>query len=64
MAGNTTTDLKSLRVDQASRYLPLEQLALSPQCGFASSLRGNLLSADDQFHKLDVMLETAAKVSG
>ena len=52
------------RIDQASRYLPLEQLALSPQCGFASSLRGNLLSEDDQFRKLDVMLETAAKVWG
>jgi len=52
------------RIDQASRYLPLEQLALSPQCGFASSIRGNLLSEDDQFRKLDVMLETAAKVWG
>jgi 5-methyltetrahydropteroyltriglutamate--homocysteine methyltransferase len=52
------------RIDQASRYLPLEQLAISPQCGFASSLRGNLLSEDDQFRKLDVMLETAARVWG
>jgi 5-methyltetrahydropteroyltriglutamate--homocysteine methyltransferase len=52
------------RIDQASRYLPLEQLAISPQCGFASSLRGNLLSEDDEFRKLDVMLETAAKVWG
>ena len=41
------------RIDQASRYLPLEQLAISPQCGFASSLRGNLLSEDDQFRKLE-----------
>jgi 5-methyltetrahydropteroyltriglutamate--homocysteine methyltransferase len=52
------------RIDQASRYLPVEQLAISPQCGFASSLRGNLLSEDDQFRKLEVMLETAAKVWG
>jgi 5-methyltetrahydropteroyltriglutamate--homocysteine methyltransferase len=52
------------RIDAASRYLPLEQLALSPQCGFASSIRGNLLSEDDQFRKIDVMLETAAKVWG
>ncbi len=52
------------RIDQASRYLPLEQLALSPQCGFASSLRGNLLSEDDQFRKIDVMLATAANVWG
>jgi 5-methyltetrahydropteroyltriglutamate--homocysteine methyltransferase len=52
------------RIDEASRYLPLEQLAISPQCGFASSLRGNLLSEDDQFRKIDVMLETAARVWG
>ena len=52
------------RIDDAARYLPLEQLAISPQCGFASSLRGNLLTEDEQFRKLDVMLETAAKVWG
>ncbi|MGB7948784.1 MAG: methionine synthase [Candidatus Binatia bacterium] len=52
------------RIDEAARYLPLEQMAISPQCGFASSLRGNLLSEDDQFRKLDVMLETATKVWG
>ncbi|MBM2804069.1 MAG: hypothetical protein HW419_1962 [Deltaproteobacteria bacterium] len=52
------------RIDDAARFLPLEQLALSPQCGFASSIRGNLLSEDEQFRKLDVMLETAAKVWG
>ena len=52
------------RIDDAAQYLPLEQLAISPQCGFASSIRGNLLSEDDQFRKLDVMLETAAKVWG
>jgi len=50
------------RIDDASRFLPLEQLALSPQCGFASSIRGNLLTEDEQFRKLDVMLETAAQV--
>jgi 5-methyltetrahydropteroyltriglutamate--homocysteine methyltransferase len=44
--------------------LPLEQLALSPQCGFASSIMGNLLTEDEQFRKLDVMIETAAKVWG
>ena len=52
------------RIDEAARYLPLEQLALSPQCGFASSLRGNLLTEEEQFRKLDVMLETARKVWG
>ena len=52
------------RIDDAARFLPLEQLALSPQCGFASSIRGNLLSEDEQFRKLDVMMETAEKVWG
>jgi 5-methyltetrahydropteroyltriglutamate--homocysteine methyltransferase len=52
------------RIDDAARYLALEQLAISPQCGFASSIRGNLLTEEDQFRKLDVMLETAAKVWG
>jgi 5-methyltetrahydropteroyltriglutamate--homocysteine methyltransferase len=50
------------RIDEAAHYLPLEQLAIGPQCGFASSLRGNLLSEDEQFRKLDVMLEVARKV--
>ena len=50
------------RIDDAARFLPLEQMALSPQCGFASSLRGNLLAEEEQFQKLDVMLETARKV--
>ncbi len=52
------------RIDDASRFLPLGQLALSPQCGFASSIRGNLLTEDEQFRKLDVMLGTAEKVLG
>jgi 5-methyltetrahydropteroyltriglutamate--homocysteine methyltransferase len=52
------------RIDEAARYLAIEQLAISPQCGFASSLRGNLLSEDEQFRKLDVMMETARKVWG
>jgi 5-methyltetrahydropteroyltriglutamate--homocysteine methyltransferase len=59
-----TVDELRRRIDDAARYLPLDQLALSPQCGFASSIRGNLLSEDEQFRKLDVMLETAAKVWG
>ena len=57
-----TVDELRRRIDEAARYLPLEQLAISPQCGFASSLRGNLLTEEDQFRKLDVMLETAVKV--
>jgi 5-methyltetrahydropteroyltriglutamate--homocysteine methyltransferase len=59
----TVDDLRR-RIDEASRHLPLEQLALSPQCGFASGIAGNLLAEDEQWRKLDVMLETARLVWG
>ncbi len=54
-------DLKR-RLEEASRYVAIEQLAISPQCGFASMLEGNLLSEDEQWRKIDVMLETAQEV--
>lgn len=57
-----TVDGLKRRIEEATHYIPLEQLALSPQCGFASEMEGNLLSEDDQWRKLDVMLETAAQV--
>jgi 5-methyltetrahydropteroyltriglutamate--homocysteine methyltransferase len=50
------------RIDQASRHAPLEQLALSPQCGFASVAAGNLLTEDDQWRKLELVVETADEV--
>lgn len=50
------------RIDEASKYVPLENLALSPQCGFASVAEGNLLSWDDQRRKLELVVETARKV--
>lgn len=59
-----TVDELRKRIDDAARFLPLEQLALSPQCGFASGIGGNLLSEDEQWRKLEVMLETARKVWG
>ncbi len=59
----TVEELKR-RIDDAARHLPLDQLALSPQCGFASGIGGNLLSEDEQWRKLDVMLETARQVWG
>jgi len=52
------------RIEEASRYVPLEQLALSPQCGFASGIGGNLLGEDAQWRKLEIMLETARRVWG
>ena len=56
-------DLKR-RIEEASRHIPVEQLALSPQCGFASGVTGNLLSEDDQWRKFDVIQEVAAQVWG
>ena len=50
------------RIDEAAKYIPLDQLALSPQCGFASDVIGNLVTGDDQKRKLEVMVETARKV--
>jgi 5-methyltetrahydropteroyltriglutamate--homocysteine methyltransferase len=52
------------RIDEAARYVPLENLALSPQCGFASVAAGNLMSMDDQWRKLELVVETARKVWG
>jgi 5-methyltetrahydropteroyltriglutamate--homocysteine methyltransferase len=59
-----TVDALKRRIDEAARILPLEQLALSPQCGFASDVVGNLLSADEQKHKLERVVETARQVWG
>jgi 5-methyltetrahydropteroyltriglutamate--homocysteine methyltransferase len=56
-------DLKR-RIDEASRYAPLEQLAISPQCGFSSDVVGNLISEDDQKRKLEIIVETARQVWG
>jgi methionine synthase II (cobalamin-independent) len=52
------------RIEQAARYVPLEDLALSPQCGFASTMEGNLLTEDDQWAKLRLVVETARRVWG
>ena len=50
------------RIDEASRYVPLENLALSPQCGFASTAEGNLLTEDQQWAKLKLVVDTARRV--
>jgi methionine synthase II (cobalamin-independent) len=55
-------DLLLRRIDEASRYLPLDQLALSPQCGFASTLAGNPLTPEEQRRKLELVVSTARKV--
>ena len=50
------------RIDEAAKYVPIERLALSPQCGFASTAPGNLLTWDEQRRKLELVAETARKV--
>jgi len=52
------------RIDEAARYVPLPDLAISTQCGFASVAAGNLLSEDDQWRKLELVVDTAHKVWG
>ncbi len=52
------------RVEEASRHVPLEQLALSPQCGFASTVEGNLISEDAQWAKLQLVVDTARRIWG
>ena len=52
------------RISEASAIVPLERLALSPQCGFASTYEGNRLSADDQRRKLELVAQTAREVWG
>jgi 5-methyltetrahydropteroyltriglutamate--homocysteine methyltransferase len=52
------------RIEEAAQYVPLENLALSPQCGFASSMEGNLLTEEEQWKKLRLVVETARAVWG
>jgi 5-methyltetrahydropteroyltriglutamate--homocysteine methyltransferase len=50
------------RVDEASKYVPMENLAISPQCGFASVMEGNLLTEDEQWAKLKLTVDAAAEI--
>jgi 5-methyltetrahydropteroyltriglutamate--homocysteine methyltransferase len=52
------------RIEEASQYVPLDQLCLSPQCGFASTVEGNQLTRDQEIAKLRLVVETAAEVWG
>jgi methionine synthase II (cobalamin-independent) len=52
------------RIDAAARLVPLERLALSPQCGFASTAPGNPLSPDEQRRKLELVVDVARRVWG
>ena len=52
------------RVEEASKYVDIDQLGLSPQCGFSSNAVGNLITVDDQISKIELVLETAEEIWG
>ncbi|MDB5644255.1 MAG: 5-methyltetrahydropteroyltriglutamate--homocysteine S-methyltransferase, partial [Hyphomicrobiales bacterium] len=52
------------RIEEASKYAPLDQLCLSPQCGFASTEEGNTLAEDEQWAKLKLVVQVAQEVWG
>lgn len=55
-------DFLKARIKDASQYVPLDNLCISPQCGFASTEEGNRLTEDDQWHKLALVIKTAKSV--
>jgi 5-methyltetrahydropteroyltriglutamate--homocysteine methyltransferase len=57
-------DTLKRRIDEAAKYVPMEQLALSPQCGFSSTVHGNNIAVEDQRSKLRLVIETANEVWG
>ena len=57
-------DVLKRRIDEAAQYVPIEQLCLSPQCGFSSTVEGNALTPDEQRAKLALIVEVAAEVWG
>jgi 5-methyltetrahydropteroyltriglutamate--homocysteine methyltransferase len=62
VAALETSEALARRIDEAARYVPLEQLALSPQCGFSSTVHGNDITPEVQAAKLRLVVETALKV--
>jgi len=64
LAEMESPDHLSKRIDEASKFVPLENLALSPQCGFASTMEGNLLTEEQQWQKLKLVVDTAKRVWG
>ncbi len=59
-----TADQLKRRIDEAAQYVPLEQLALSPQCGFSSTVLGNNISVDAEVAKLSLVVRVASEVWG
>jgi len=52
------------RIDEAAKYVPLDQLCLSPQCGFSSTVEGNALTPEEQVAKLELIVRVAEDVWG
>ena len=59
-----SADVIRRRIDEASRFVTLDQLCLSPQCGFASTEEGNILAEDEQWAKLEFIVRLAKEVWG
>jgi 5-methyltetrahydropteroyltriglutamate--homocysteine methyltransferase len=57
-------DLLKRRIEEASRYVDIDQLCLSPQCGFSSTVEGNRLTIADEVRKLELVVQTAREVWG
>ena len=57
-------DVLKRRIDEAARFVPLDQLCLSPQCGFSSTVEGNNITLKDEIAKLKLVAETAREVWG
>jgi methionine synthase II (cobalamin-independent) len=61
-SGAREQDSLKRRIDEAAKFAPLEQICLSPQCGFASTVEGNAISIEEQFQKLRLVVETAREI--
>lgn len=59
-----TKDFIRQRIEQAAKYMPLDQLCLSPQCGFSSTVHGNDIAVENQIAKLQLVADTAREVWG
>jgi 5-methyltetrahydropteroyltriglutamate--homocysteine methyltransferase len=57
-------DTLKRRIEEAAKFVDLDQLCLSPQCGFSSTVEGNVLTYEDEVAKLRLIVETAAEVWG
>jgi 5-methyltetrahydropteroyltriglutamate--homocysteine methyltransferase len=57
-------DTLKRRIDEAAKFMPLDQMCLSPQCGFSSTVHGNEIASESQAAKIRLIVETAAEVWG